>query len=1024
MPASRTHTRGRLVTLISLALAFTGLQALVASPVEANPGGTELVIKEVYGAGGNAGAVYNADFVELYNPTAGSKSLNGLFVQYRSAGGGVGGTQALPNVSIAAGSHYLVQMSAAGATGTALPTPDLVASPAINMAAAGGQVILGTATTYGAGNLAGAATVTDMVGATGATSFETATTTAAATATQSNNRNATGADTDSNAADFTLAAPTPTAGTVVPTPLSLTQPGNQANAIGDTVNFTPTAGGGQAPYTWSATGLPAGLGINPSTGAITGSPTTVNVYNPQVTVTDSTGGTPQTDSKSFTWTITATTPIIPIATLQGTGARSTYAGAGNAQGTDVVTTEGVITGVYKLGWANSGSTKTCGLCGFTIQTGGADATPGASDGIFVYAFSSFTGLNSTGGTLAPGQSVRVTGKISEFSVGGDTGSLTELNLSSGASSIVAIPDQAAPVAITTLPTTPATREEHESEIANPTDVLVADNFNFETTGELGLASGNALLKQPNEICPGLQAACITAAQDDIRARGWFTDDASTTNYLTSSTFYNPQASANSDVPLPFMDATHSARVGAKVTFPAGKPAVIGYGAKKWYLYPQRSVVSQTENGAPDLGTDVITFQDTRALNLAPANVGGSLKIATYNVENYFNYTMEQFAADNPYYACEYDNDRAGNHILAFQCTSPQAIPDQFDPLTGAPTHYTSGLVSAPRGAARDADLARQTSKIVNAINGLGADVVSLEELGNPNKLRKGVTNGPLNPDPNKVDSGFGTPIAWRDETINYLVTALNNAAGAGTWSFVASPEESTDATSVNHMCSTVNADGTTIQPPQTNGTCSWASGQDVIRSGFLYKKATVVPVGQADLDLPGSSAPIPSPFDNAREPLAQFFKPVGHPNSDGFAVIVNHFKSKGDSSPAATGGNANDPLAGAFNLSRTQQAKELVRFANEFAAKWNTTKVFLVGDFNAYTGEDPIQAILHPTAGTDTLNFDVVESNDPKDTTYVFTTTVDGVGYGGAGSLDHVLASADARTMITGTDVWEINANE
>ena len=272
--------------------------------------------------------------------------------------------------------------------------------------------------------------------------------------------------------------------------------------------------------------------------------------------------------------------------------------------------------------------------------------------------------------------------------------------------------------------------------------------------------------------------------------------------------------------------------------------------------------------------------------------------------------MEAFAADNPYYACQYDNDRQGNHILAYQCTSPQAIPSAFDPVTGAPTAYSSGIVSAPRGAGRQVDLDRQASKIVKAINGLGADVVSLEELENPNKLRKGVTNGPLNPDPNKADSGFGTPIPWRDETINYLVGKLNIDAGGDIWSFVASPEESTDATRVNHMCATMQPNGAPVLPPQTNGTCSWASGQDVIRSGFLYKKAMVVPVGPSDIDFPNSSAGVPSPFDNAREPLAQFFKPVGHPNSDGFAVIVNHFKSKGDSDPSATGGNASTANGG------------------------------------------------------------------------------------------------------------------
>ena len=170
-----------------------------------------------------------------------------------------------------------------------------------------------------------------------------------------------------------------------------------------------------------------------------------------------------------------------------------------------------------------------------------------------------------------------------------------------------------------------------------------------------------------------------------------------------------------------------------------------------------------------------------------------------------------------------------------------------------------------------------------------------------------------------------------------------------------------------------------------------------------------------------------SPFDNAREPLAQFFKPVGHPNSDGFAVIVNHFKSKGDSDPVATSDNANSPLVGAFNGDRTRQAKELLKFANAFADRWNTTKVFLVGDFNAYTGEDPVQAILNDPDNVDDLGFGLLESDDPDDPTYVFTATaVNGanVGFGAAGSLDHVFASADARDAITGTDVWEINSNE
>ena len=153
-----------------------------------------------------------------------------------------------------------------------------------------------------------------------------------------------------------------------------------------------------------------------------------------------------------------------------------------------------------------------------------------------------------------------------------------------------------------------------------------------------------------------------------------------------------------------------------------------------------------------------------------------------------------------------------------------------------------------------------------------------------------------------------------------------------------------------------------------------------------------LPLQQADdrarrpvhLDLPGlNGAPVPSPFDNAREPLAQFFKPVGHPNSDGFAVIVNHFKSKGDADSGdgggpAAGDNANDPLLGAFNGDRTRQAGELLRFANWFAGKWSTDRVFLVGDFNAYTGEAPVQTILNDPDHVDDLNFRLLESDDPR----------------------------------------------
>ena len=85
MPAPRSRRRARLAALVSVVLAITGFQFFLApQAAQANPGGTGLVIHEVYGGGGNTGATYLNDFVELYNPTASPISLSGKSLQYRA----------------------------------------------------------------------------------------------------------------------------------------------------------------------------------------------------------------------------------------------------------------------------------------------------------------------------------------------------------------------------------------------------------------------------------------------------------------------------------------------------------------------------------------------------------------------------------------------------------------------------------------------------------------------------------------------------------------------------------------------------------------------------------------------------------------------------------------------------------------------------------------------------------------------------------------------------------------------------
>ncbi|MDT7582143.1 MAG: hypothetical protein QOK35_3407, partial [Pseudonocardiales bacterium] len=89
------------------------------------------------------------------------------------------------------------------------------------------------------------------------------------------------------------------------TALAVTNPGNQTTVTGTAVSLTMRATDGSPPYTWSASGLPAGLTIGASTGVISGTPTTAATGTVTVTARDSAG---LTASTSFSWTVTTPAP--------------------------------------------------------------------------------------------------------------------------------------------------------------------------------------------------------------------------------------------------------------------------------------------------------------------------------------------------------------------------------------------------------------------------------------------------------------------------------------------------------------------------------------------------------------------------------------------------------------------------------------------------------------------------------------------------------------------------------------------
>jgi hypothetical protein len=103
-----------------------------------------LVISQIYGGGGNSGAPWRNDFMEIFNPTAAPVVMSGWSLQYASAAGSTWQITPL-NATIPAGGYYLVQQGSGGANGQPLPAPDVVGT--INMSAQAGKVALVNNTT-------------------------------------------------------------------------------------------------------------------------------------------------------------------------------------------------------------------------------------------------------------------------------------------------------------------------------------------------------------------------------------------------------------------------------------------------------------------------------------------------------------------------------------------------------------------------------------------------------------------------------------------------------------------------------------------------------------------------------------------------------------------------------------------------------------------------------------------------------------------------------------------------------------
>ena len=317
----------------------------------------------------------------------------------------------------------------------------------------------------------------------------------------------------------------------------------------------------------------------------------------------------------------------------------------------------------------------------------------------------------------------------------------------------------------------------------------------------------------------------------------------------------------------------------------------------------------------------IEFEVENSRPAGPEDVGGNIKVSSFNVLNYFT-TLD-----------------AGSNTVG---------PNNLD----------------PRGANSTAELERQRTKLVQALAEIDADVFGLVELEN--------------------DSD--------DSTLQDIVDALNAEVGPGTYDFIP----------------------------------TGFSGTDAIKVGMIYKPDIVTPTGAtAILTERGFTDPNNTNLQRNRPAQAQTFEVTDSDNPDfgeSFSVVVNHFKSKGDSGlDDNNDGIPDDPSnpdsaqgdgQGYWNDTRTDAAKYLVNtWIPQLISQGFDEDFLITGDLNAYKGEDPITAIK------DAEYTDLIEQFQGDDAySFVFDSQL--------GYLDHALSSASLTPQVTGVTEWHINADE
>jgi hypothetical protein len=212
----------------------------------------QVVISQVYGGGGNSGATFKNDFIELFNRGSAPVSLSGWSVQYASSAGSSWQVTALTAVTLQPGQYYLVQEAKGSGGSVDLPTPDATGS--IAMSATAGKVALCSNATALTGTCPTG--LVDFVGFGSSTNCSETSTTQTLTNTTAAMRVSNGCiDTNNNGADFVVGAPNPRNSTTLspcspstpPTGVGAASPNAECPGSSNPVTLTVTVTPGASP---------------------------------------------------------------------------------------------------------------------------------------------------------------------------------------------------------------------------------------------------------------------------------------------------------------------------------------------------------------------------------------------------------------------------------------------------------------------------------------------------------------------------------------------------------------------------------------------------------------------------------------------------------------------------------------------------------------------------------------------------------------------------------------------------------